>query len=400
MCPSDSDMIDERYHHFFIHKVFGNFYKDTLDYFSKYLYPRFHWTVVGTYDKAVEYITKTDELGREPDKINLPALILNPVGEFNVADATDGGKQLWRFPNLAPGMIKRIFDPLYLDENIAVNVGFSRFKGEIELIMLLNSFYEYCDLRVFLIQMFGGLERWIYPRWFTTFIILPEELLNYTYKNEYTNTSYQIDWDGNGANDQLIDTTAKTEKVVPCTIKPTFKLLSIGDGSNKYGGDRLAEWKLTITFEFQIEIPTTLILEVDSLTTIPPLMNFEIATASAFSEHAEYARTEGITLAPEHAYVTDGEITVNNRYYHLITQEQEDSETVYQIDLPEQITDHNLLKLQSKTGVLSYGDHYTLVNDGNSIEIKADVVDFKKDDVVEVYTYKKEVNPLGSPCTP
>ena len=84
----------------------------------------------------------------------------------------------------------------------------------------------------------------------------------------------------------------------------------------------------------------------------------------------------------------------------MTIEEQEDSETVYQIDLPEQITDHNLLKLQSKTGVLSYGDHYTLVNDGNSIEIKADVVDFKKDDVVEVYTYKKEVNPLGSPCTP
>jgi ketosteroid isomerase-like protein len=72
--------IRERYH--FIHNVFANFFKDTLNFFSECLYPRFEYTVVGTYDKAVEYIVKQCELGREADRPTLPALILNPTGDF------------------------------------------------------------------------------------------------------------------------------------------------------------------------------------------------------------------------------------------------------------------------------------------------------------------------------
>ena len=100
--------------YFFIHNVYANFFKDSLDYFSLHLYPRFEHRVVGTYDKAVEYIQKVCQYeGREIDRPQLPALILNPSGDFELADTIAGGRQLWRFPNLAPGMIKRIFDPVY-----------------------------------------------------------------------------------------------------------------------------------------------------------------------------------------------------------------------------------------------------------------------------------------------
>ena len=132
------------------------------------MWPRFEHRVVATYDKAVEYLTKKDQYGREVDKPQLPAMILNPSGEFDLAEATAGGHQMWRFPNLSPGFAKRLFIPIYKDENMYITVAFMRIQGDIELLMLLNSFYEYCDLRMLFLNVFGGFDRWIDPQFFTS----------------------------------------------------------------------------------------------------------------------------------------------------------------------------------------------------------------------------------------
>lgn len=254
----------ETYH--FIHNVFGHFFKDMLDYFSTYLYPRFEYRVVGTYDKAVEYLAKRSQYSRETDQPLLPALVLNPSGEFSPADANAGGKQLWRYPNLAPTMIKRLFNPVYQDDHLIMHAGFIRIKGEFELIMLLNSFYEYCDLRLMMINYFGGLDRIIYPRFFSSFIILPDDFLTYEYQNEYTGTHYNIDWSTANASNQLVRSTARNEVVLPLNIKPQISMVSMADASNRYGGpDKIAEWRLTVTVNYEIEMPNYMILESDYL---------------------------------------------------------------------------------------------------------------------------------------
>ena len=84
--------IQTRWRYHFIHNVYAHFFNDMLEYFSTYLYPRFEYTVVGTYDKAVEYLEKCQQYARETDKPLLPALILNPSGEFDNADANSGGR--------------------------------------------------------------------------------------------------------------------------------------------------------------------------------------------------------------------------------------------------------------------------------------------------------------------
>ena len=96
-------MSTDKFHYQFIHNVFGCFIENTLEYFADYLYPRFQHKVVGTYDKAVEYITKQEQYGREGDKPNLPALVLNPTGDFNLDDPNSTAHQFWRFPHLAAG---------------------------------------------------------------------------------------------------------------------------------------------------------------------------------------------------------------------------------------------------------------------------------------------------------
>ncbi len=251
-------------HYFFIHNVFGNFYKTILQYYSTYLYPRFQWTVMGTYDKAIEYINKKNQLGgRESDQPNLPALILNPSGDFGIADANSGAKQLYRFPNLAPGFARFVWDPIYLDENVIINVGFSRIMGDIELIMLCSSFYEYCDLRMYVLQIMGGMERYIYPEIFDSVIIIPSSLHDYVYNNPITNVSYPLDWTSRNCSQKLIETTNQNEWVIPCKIKPIFKLTSLSDSSTKYGNDRLSDWKLSASINFEVEVPSFMTIDTD-----------------------------------------------------------------------------------------------------------------------------------------
>jgi len=395
--PSDADMTEHRYHYYFIHNVFGHFFKDVLDYFSDYLYPRFQWTVVGTYEKAVEYIDKQTKLGREADMPKVPALILNPTGEFTTADAAAGGRQLWRFPNLAPGLANLIFEPIYTDANVEVNVCFSRFKGEIELIMLLPSFYEYCDLRVLLIQIFGGLERWIYPVWFNSFIIFEEDAWNYTYENDLTGERYQIDWENHGASERLIKSTARNERVFPCRIKPTFRLMSLTDGSTRYGGtDRLPDWRLNATVEYEVEFPSYMTFRSDALRpsgSPPPIMNLKYG--SSYSSYEQFAQDIG----DKKHIISQGsdEYEITNRYFHQITSTEADSTADIQIELP--ITIDTTSELDSfvvvtKYGLMAYGEHYQLINNGNTLVIfSSDPEDVLID---RLYTTIREKQPDGT----
>lgn len=382
----------ERYH--FIHNVFANFFKDSLDFFSTCIHPRFEYRVVGTYDKAVEYLQKTEQYNRETDKPMLPALILTPSGEFLPADANAGGKQYWRYPNLAPGLIKRLFDPVYQDKNLVINVAFLRIKGEMELIMLLNSFYEYCDIKLLFLNTFGGMERIIYPMYFSSFIIIPDSLASYIYQNEYTGESYSIDWTTSGAYQKLVPTIAKNELVIPVNIKPQFTLTSLSDASEKYGGtDNLADWKLRATVTYEVEIPNYLVLNSDYLL---ENINMEIQCGSTYSINNDYQEpppdnrivissswdwnlNENTNSDIEYLDADDATSTTriseyeyNHRYFHIITADEAatcDSTSNIEIQLPEQISDEKLLIVNSKYGQLDYGDHYYLKDNGWTLVI-------------------------------
>lgn len=404
--PQGLDREGRRDLYFFIHNVYANFFKDSLDYFSLHLYPRFEYKVVGTYDKAVEYLNKECELNREADKPNLPALILNPSGDFDLADANAGGKQLWRFPNLAPGMLKRTFDPVYQDKNVQISPGFIRIQGDIELLMLLNSFYEYCDLKMLFLQIFAGYERWIYPQFFTTFIIIPEELINYRYTNPYTGLSYKLDWDSAGAYTKLVKTIAQDKLVLPCNIKPTYKLTSVSDGSTRHGGaDALADWRLNAVIRYEVEIPSFLVLQSDYLV---ENVDININSGSAYSVYTDYTvptlqmkyRTHydwGLDETSHSIINLDstcsesfvGEYDFSTRYFHIVTQAEVDSTGDLNITLTEEVDDLEAVKINSKYGPMNYGDHYYFKDGGYTLVIKRDNVEIEKGMVIEIYMYRR-----------
>jgi len=273
------------FHYTFIHNVFGCFIENTLEYFADYLYPRFQHKGVATYDKAVEYLRNKEDLGREGDKPNLPAIFLNPTGDFNLDDANSLARNMWRFPHLAPGQSQGLFDPIYLDKNVEITVAFTRIKGEIELLSLLPSFYEWFDLKMYFIQMFGGEGRYIEPMYFNDFIILPPELVNYQYENDITGESYKLDWSSNSYN-FLVETTNQNELVVPGKVKPRFVMRGMSDGSTRYGGaDAMAEWRLSTMIEYEIEIPSYIILKTNG---VVENVDFKIDYGSVYSTYDEY----------------------------------------------------------------------------------------------------------------
>jgi hypothetical protein len=400
----------DRWRYFFIHNVFVHFFNDMMEY-MKYLYPRFEYTVFGTYDKAVEYLNKMAEYCRETDKPLLPALILNPSGDFDIADAIAGGRQLWRFPNLAWGFNKYLFDPVYQDKNLEVFVSFMRIKGEIEFLALLNSFYEYTDVRMLLLNIFGGTDRIIYPSYFSSFIILPPELVNYQYTNEYTGRKYKIDWFGAGAKIELIKTTGKNEVVIPCRIKPQVSLVSLSDGSTRYGGtDKLADYRLGGVMNYEVELPNFIVLQGDYLA---EHINAELRYGSAYSAYNTYnipvnrqrveytlewpgldetsdSRIDMTQIDSTHCSITATmDLVYKTRYFHIVTESEVDSTSDLEIIIPEVITNEKYLILNSIDGKLDYGDHYLLASDGVTLTIRHDTVNYKAGWIIELYVYDK-----------
>jgi len=395
-----------KYLYQFIHSVYAEFFSDMLEYF-KWTYPRFEYTVIGTYHKAVEYITKKIELNqREGDMPNRTSLILNPTGEFGIADANAGGRQLWRFPNLAPGFTFKLFDPIYKDANVEITPGFQRMKGEIELIMLIESFYEYCDLRMYFLNLFGGLERIIEPQFFTSFIVIPEELINFQYDNEYTGESYVLDWASAGAYQHVVQTTAKEELVVPINVKPQISLASISDASTRYGGaDRLPDWRLSATINYEIELPVWLILKTDYLV---ENINLNIRYGSTYSAYNDFQPPEGKMLfkkswdwglgnsngeilddATNVNFIHVGDFEFQTRYFHTVSQAEIDSTGDLIIVIPEQILYPYILIVNSKYGELKYGDHYLIIDNGFNLRIKKDNVNLEDGMILELFVYKE-----------
>ena len=400
-------MATSRY--FFIHNVLANFYKDFLDYLcTNEFYERFNSKYVGTYDKAVQYMHDKNEHGREHDKPNLPAIILNPTGDINLADGQSTGKQFHRFSQYTHNLNLRLYDPLYQDEDVMITPGYGRIKGEIEVSMLLNSFYEYCDVRLLFLQHFRGDNTYKDLGGFISNILIPEEIYEMEYTNDVTGETHTLDWSEYNTSVELIKTTNQTEYIYPCFIKPQIKMTGLTDGSTRFGGsDNLADWRLTANFEFEMDIPWYMIITSDYLvenieTTINSLAyNYSVYAndiptnrdiiQSSYNWDFDSTTSMNTQLDEMETTLTEDNLLLNTRYAHIITSSEAESEDNWSITIPEAITDNKLLYLNSKAGKMSYGDHYILENDGNKLTIISDNVSFIEDDVLEIYVYIEQI---------
>ncbi len=235
---------------FFIHNMFGTFFNGVLNWFDHEFYPRFNYKVLGTYDKSVEFFNKKKQLGIEASSNLLPSITLDPVLDFS--NAEQGGKFLWQYSRYAPSIGIRLWPSIDLKEqNILITPVYSRYQGTFEITFWLSSIYELMDFRVSLLQFCGGYNRWCRPEIFWTYLMLPEAISEYI-----KDDGEVIDWGDTLSDIMHIRTINKHKRVVPISLHPMWRLQSLSDSSNKYGGDNIAEYKLSASFEYEINLPT------------------------------------------------------------------------------------------------------------------------------------------------
>lgn len=240
--------------YFFVNNCFGSFFRGILDWMGDDFYPRFQYKVIGTYDKAVEFFNKKRELGREVGAQILPSVSLDPAYDFSQEEK--GGRFLWQNQYLSPGFGCKLFDPINLrEQDVLVTPVFSRYQGTIELIFWLQSVYELLDFRTLFLQYTGGFGRYIRPKVFWSYIILPDSI-----KNFETDENVKLDWGNTDATYVHIDNINQTKFAHPVVLTPILKLDSLNDNSVKYGGDQIAEYKLSASMTYEIDLPTYMVL--------------------------------------------------------------------------------------------------------------------------------------------
>ena len=236
---------------FFIHGAFGSFFAGVLDWFADDFYDRFNYKVIGTYDKAVQFFNDKKKQGIDPNGKHLPSISLDPMLDFSPADV--GGKQLWQYQHMAPGLGMRMYpNGINLKEqDYYINIVYTRYQGTFETVFWLSSIYELLDFRTYLLQYTGGFNRWIRPKHFWTSLILPDEFSSFETKD-----GGKIDWSNTPVDLIHVNTINKHKLAYPISLSPMWRLDSFADSSTKYGGDQIADYKLSATFTYEINIPT------------------------------------------------------------------------------------------------------------------------------------------------
>jgi hypothetical protein len=239
---------------FFVHNCFGSFFNGILNWFGDDFYPRFNYKVIGTYDKAVEYFKKRKEEGGDAAAKMLPSITLDPMLDFS--NAEQGGQFMWQYSRYAPGMGVRLWSHIDLKEqDVLVTPVFSRYQGTFEVTFWLSSIYELMDFRVSLLQFCGGFNRWCRPEIFWSYLVLPDDVSNYEKQD-----GEKIDWSNTLSEIIHVQTLNKHKRVAPVVIDPMWKLDSFNDATTKYGGDTIAEYKLTASFTYEVNLPTYVVV--------------------------------------------------------------------------------------------------------------------------------------------
>lgn len=403
MDPIYGNSYVDRQSQLFTHMIMSHFYKDTLDYFSVKLYPRFKYRLISTYNKAVQYMRDQQNIKQEINNPLKPAIILDPNLDLDLSDYL--GKQFFRFPqflNANSSLNRRMLCNIYQDSNIMLNLLHTRIKGEIKITTFLCSVYELIDFRIMLLNLFGGTGRYIYPMAFKSYFVLPSELSAYSYNNDVTNETYKIDLSQVGVKSQLIETINTNEFIYPIQLKPWFKLMSINDESSKSSTDDLEDFVLSATIEFELEIPTCLVLYKDYLAT-HTILNIGYESMFSDNEHVQIPQTinqfrvdADYKMQPgKDGYpVKDPDITVSETdNYNLI------KTSIYKItktDLLKGNVNINLeFNIDSNYGIIVTNSYKSLSPkidyEVNYLEsyISLDLKNYKENDIIQLFIYKK-----------
>jgi len=248
------------YYNDYVHQAVGNIYFSFLEYITTQVSQRFKWKTITTYNRAIEIIKQSKSGDSTIAKnVSLPAIALDPSEPLQFEEKS---AQWWRTP-VGSNMSRRLFEPVYQDENIRVTPGFVRYTSKVDLYCWFDSIYEQIDTELRFLQVFHNVNKWSKPFGTQMFCPLPEQLYTYEYTDKDNNT-YSINWTPDIA-PRLLETIDKQIPMLPLYVSPLVRMTDIASAEtrDKDSGDELATCAFQASFELEFEIPTFYILETD-----------------------------------------------------------------------------------------------------------------------------------------
>jgi len=388
-------------HHYFINSALSSVIRGFADYFGNTFFERTQDIVISTYEKGVQHYINRMKSGGERMAPKYPFIVFNP--ELDFEPDPQAGRFLWGYPNFMGSFAAQLFEPfIYDDDNLSIGTVMNRYKGRFEIIVWCSSVYELIDFRLQTLQLFGGLDRPIIPKGISGNIIIPDELVTYSYENPYTGNSYSLDWEANNAEIALIKNIGSNKMVYPFVIKPWLKLTDVSDGSEKYGGsgDELSEHRLTLNLEWECAIPTHMgliatmrpdysqkVMDDLSRRDVSIKFNLDLDYEYRFEfndpdtgeviNYSDVPHTvmdmygdEDATSVDDRAW-SEGK-TYINKYQYVITEDdhtsiQSDPAVNFTVTLPETIIDPYMIRVYGKYGQLQL-DHQWRLSDESEVE--------------------------------
>lgn len=225
--------------------------------FSEVYFKEFKTVVLGGYCRAIREIQNSLKDGQDADKPVLPAIAIDPFGDI----ATDNKfAQLWRLTDIGENLQDLYMHPQYQDDYFGFSVIANRFTGNFQVIIFVQSPYEYLDHYLQSIMFFhGGFNRRVRPGLIRTNVLIPDEVITTAYQDA------PYDWTNSGITREFNKVINRDHFVFPMEIGPQVWLTSISNASAVYGEDGLSTYKLQLTCEYDVDLPTHIIVRNNDL---------------------------------------------------------------------------------------------------------------------------------------
>lgn len=410
------------YKHYFINNTFLSMFKGIGEFFKNTVFPRATELIISTYEKGVQHYLQRINTPGEKMAPNYPFLVLDPGVDFE--PDPQYGRFLYKFPLTDLGINDYNNVYLYSDQNVDIYISFNFFKGSFDLYLWCSSLRELIDSKMFFYNYFAGHGRYFTPRNIKGYVVLPDELKDYKYKNEYTGEEYTIDLTQKNENVKqiFIKNINQIKNVYVYDINPLIRFVDSPEASyDKYGGgDELSSARLDIRLEYECFFPTFIVLKnrygikkaekenVGFVNNIPSIVSYTYSQSDLVNINFSNNLSE-IFFLPNKLNVnyigkdySNKTIRANENLFlyktilYILTEldeniiKNESSNILIRLDEP--VSDAYHVFLITKYMALSYGSQWVLPQK-NLIELISKNLKFlKKDDSIWIGLYKEEVN--------
>lgn len=212
------------------------------------------YIVQAGYDKGIREIKAHFSKGTQPEQPRLPALIYNGLNGDMVADQ--------KFLNLYRSEIGIDLYSAYLgcteyeDRYFGYSIPRLRITGNGEYIILCESQYSYTDMFLQTLMIFhGGVNRRIREAMVKTECVIPENIITQAYPDGT--------WFDSGVTRHFIKSMNGDFFVLPLMLGPQIWLTGISNASTIYGENDVSEYKLQVTFEYDVDLPAMMVCRSD-----------------------------------------------------------------------------------------------------------------------------------------